>query len=180
LWHSPGWLPAGETWRRWSTRNSYRALGDAVEDKVPKDALVLCHGPPAMTLYIERQWAPLEVVPFEKWLPRVSRGRDCYLAVDFWGAYGDNHKLVLASLYERLACLEPIAVVPNDLNVATLLDYLPPADVMKHIAQSFPAKHVNDANGHPVVMPADLNEPYADIIVLYHINRECVASEPEE
>ena len=175
-WHPFGWLPASRVWNRWSTRQSYRALGDAVLDaNLPSDAMVLCQGPPAMTLYIEREWTPLETVPFQKWLAHIEPGRECYLAVDFWGAYGENHELALAAILERLECLEPIAVVPNDLNLATLLDYLPPADVARRLSGDWGAKHVRDAHGREVVFPADLNQRYADVIVLYHIDRDCLA-----
>ena len=172
LWHPLGWLPGRHLWQRWSTTDSYRALGDAVEEaKLPRDAMVLCLGVPAMTLYIEREWSPIEFVPFQKVLARVSPDRDCYLAVDSWGAYGENHRLALASLRERLSCLEPITVVPNDLNLATLLDYLEPADLEAHLSRERPALHVQE-----VVFPADLNQPYAELIVLYRIDRGCLTA----
>jgi dolichyl-phosphate-mannose-protein mannosyltransferase len=171
-WHPLGWLPSRDVWNRWSTRQSYRALGDAVLDAdLPSDAMVLCQGPPAMTLYIERPWTPLETVPFDLWLTRVDRGRECYLAVDFWGAYGENHQLALRAIRQRLDCLELVAVVPNDLNLPTLLDYLPAAAVADHLSRRWPLKRVDDARGRAVVMPADLDEPFANIIALYRIDR---------
>jgi hypothetical protein len=179
VWHPLGWLPGRHLWQRWSTTSSYRALGDAVEAaELPRQALVLCLGVPAMPLYIERaEWSPIEVVPFQKVLAGVSPDRDCYLAVDFWGAYGENHQFARASLEERLSCLEPIGVgvVPNDLNVATLLDYLEPAALERHLRQEWPALHVADAEGREVVVPADLDQPYAELIVLYRIDRGCLA-----
>jgi hypothetical protein len=179
MWHPFGWLPNQQIWQRWSTHDSYRALGNAVEEiGLPKDAIVLCHGPPAMTLYIEREWTPLETTPFDLWLARVPHDRPCYLAVDFWGAYCENHQFVLASLLKHLQCLEPVAVITNDLNVATLLDYLPPAEVARQVADDWPAKHVQ-IDDHQVVFPADLNEPYANVIVLYRIDRECLADDPQ-
>jgi len=173
--HPFGLLPSRRVWDRWSTRYSYRALGDAVLDaKLPSDAMVLCQGLPAMDLYVERQWTPLEAVPFDRWLPRVAPDRECFLAVDFWGAYGENHQLALASLREHLHCFEPIAVVPNDINLATLLDYLPPAAVARHLANPWPDPQVADRRGRRVVFPARLDEPFAEVIVLYRIDRECV------
>ncbi len=177
LWHPLGWLPARQAWQRWSTTRSYRALGDTIEEaRLPRDALVFCLGVPAMTLYIEREWSPIEVVPFQKVLARVSPGRDCYLAVDFWGAYGENHEFALDSLKQRLHCLEPIAVVPNDLNLATLLDYLEPADLARRLSDDGPPLRVQDADGREVVFPAKLTQPYAEVIVLYRIDRGRLAA----
>lgn len=174
-WRPFGWLPIGGAWNRWSTRQSYRALGDAVrEAQLPADALVLCHGPPAMTLYLDREWAPLEFVPFDLWLPHIDRGRDCYLAADYWGLYAENHQLVRQSISQRIRCLQPLAVVPNDLNLVTLLDYLPAAEVAEHVSLDWPAKHLVDSQGREVIVPADLMERRADIIVLYRIDRECL------
>jgi hypothetical protein len=177
VWHPLGWLPGRPVWQRWSTTRSYRALGDAVEEAgLPRDALVLCLGVPAMTLYVEREWSPIEVVPFQMVLARVVPGRACYLAVDSWGAYGQNHEFALESLRQRLHCLEPVAVVPNDLNVATLLDYLEPAHLARQLSRDAPALHVRDADGREVVFPAELNRPYAEVIVLYRIDRDCLAA----
>ncbi|HWB08267.1 MAG TPA: glycosyltransferase family 39 protein [Pirellulales bacterium] len=177
IWHPLGWLPSRHLWQRWSTTQSYRALGDAIDkDALPTDAMVLCLGVPAMTLYIEREWSPIEVVPFEKVLAGVAHDRDSYLAVDFWGAYGENHQLALESLEQRLECLEPIAAVSNDLNLATLLDYLEPADLARHLSGEWPALRVRDAGGREVVFPARLGEPNAEVIVLYRIDRNCLAA----
>jgi hypothetical protein len=177
VWHPLGWLPGRHLWQRWSTTHSYRALGDAVEEaRLPSDAVVVCLGVPAMTLYVERDWSPIEVVPFQKVLARVPRGRDCYLAVDFWGAYAENHQFALESLKQRLGCLEPIAAVPNDLNLATLLDYLEPADLDSHLSGEWPTLRLRDAGGRELVFPADLDQPYAEVIVLYRIDRDCLAA----
>lgn len=173
--HPFGWLPSRPIWNRWSTRQSYRALGDAVlAADLPSDAMVLCQGPPAMALYIERPWTPLEIVPFDLWLSRFDRHRECYLAVDFWGAYGENHQLALRAIHQRLDCLQPIAVVPNDLNIPTLLDYLPPASAAHHLSRQWPLKQIADTHGREVAMPADLDEPFASVIVLYRIDRDCL------
>ena len=172
IWQPFGWLPSRGAWERWSSRESYRALGDAVlEAKVPTDAVVLCQGSPAMTLYVLREWAPLEIVPFDLWLTHVERGRECYLAVDFWGIYGENHQLALKTILERIDYLEPIAVVNNDLNLPTLLDYLSAAEVAGHVSQSWPTKQIVDSQGRAVAVPAPLDERHADLIVLYRIDR---------
>lgn len=175
VWRPFGWLPSRGAWDRWSARQSYRALGDAVrEAQLRADSLVLCQGPPAMTLYLDREWAPLEFVPFHLWLPRVDRGRDCYLATDFWGLYADNHQLARDSISQRIGCLTPVAVIPNDVNLVTLLDYLQAAEVAEHVSSPWPAKQIVDADGREIIIPADLHERHADIIVLYRIDRDCV------
>lgn len=176
VWHPFGWLPAPGTWSRWSSRQSYRALGDAVSQAgLPKDAVILCQGPPAMTLYLDREWAPLELVPFHLWLPRVDPTLDCYFAVDSWGLYSDNHQLALDSFLTHLECLEPVAQVPNDLNLPTLLDYLPAAEVARHLSANWPPKQIADAHGRKLLVPAPLDERSADLIVLYRIDRNCVS-----
>jgi hypothetical protein len=174
VWHPFGWIPSRGAWSRWSSRQSYRALGDAVSQSgLPEDAVVLCQGPPAMTLYLARQWAPLELVPFQLWLPRIEPARECYLAVDSWGLYAENHQGALASFRQRLECLEPVASVSNDLNLVTLLDYLPAAEVARHISDAWPAKQITDVGGRAVIVPAALGEPNAEVIVLYRIDRNC-------
>ena len=173
--HPFGLVPEKGIWRNWSTCHAYRELGDAVlAADLPSDAMVLCQGLPAMDLYIEREWTPLEAVPFDRWLPRVAPHRPCYLAVDFWGAHGENHGLALASLKSHLDCFAPIAVVPDDLNVATLLDYLPPDAVARRLAQGLPVPDAVDSTGRRIEFPARLDEPFANVIVLYRIDRECL------
>jgi hypothetical protein len=174
IWQPCGWLPSRGAWSRWSTRQSYRALGDAVaQDDLPTDALVLCQGPPAMTLYLNREWAPLEIVPFQLWMARIDRDRACYLAIDSWGMYAENHQLARDAVLERLDCLQPVAVVANDLNLVTLLDYLPAPDVARQVAHSLPPKQVVEAGGRSKVVPAALDEPFESLIVLYRIDRDC-------
>lgn len=178
-WRPFGWIPSQEVWQRWSARHAYRALGDAIlRAGLPADAVVLCQGPPAMTLYLDREWAPLEFLPFELWLPHVDANRDCYLAADFWGLYAENHQMARDSFSKRIGCLRPVAVVPNDLNLMTLLDYLPAAQVAEHLNSAWPVKHRIDPSGRPVTVPADLTEPFADVIVLYRIDRDCVERFP--
>lgn len=175
VWRPFGWIPSRGAWDRWSARQSYRGLGEAVRGAdLPADAVVLCQGPPAMTLYLDREWAPLEFVPFQLWLPHVDRERDCYLAADFWGLYAENHQLAREAMSQRIGCLQPVAVVPNDLNLVTLLDYLPAAEVARHVSRPWPPKQLVAADGRDVVVPADLLERRADVIVLYRIDRDCV------
>lgn len=175
LWRPFGWLPSRGAWQRWSTRQSYRALGEAVRaSDLPADAVVLCQGPPAMPLYLDRQWAPLEFVPFPLWLSHVDATRDCYLAVDFWGMYAENHQLAREAIHQQIGCLKAVVIVPNDLNLVTLLDYMPAAQVAAHVSANWPVKHLIDVDGREAPLPADLHERHADIIVLYRIDRDCV------
>lgn len=174
LAHPFGWLPQPAAWRRQSARQSYRALGDAVLAKTPNDALVICQGLPVMPLYVEREWVPLETRPFTDWLPHVPTDRPCFLAVDFWGAYGEGHAAVWAAIDRHIDCLTPAAVVPNDINLVTLLDYLPPADAARHIATHWPLEGRRTATGQAVVA-ARLGSDYANVIVLYEIDRACIA-----
>lgn len=172
--HPFGLVPSRGVWQHWSTRNSYRALADEVLATVPKDGMVLCQGLPAMELYLEREWTPLEAIPFDRLLSRVPPSRPCYLAVDSWGAYAENHELALASLEAHLPCLTSLAVVPNDLNIATLLDYLPPAAVAQRLARPLPLPVVMDSGNRSLTFPAPLKDQRASVIVLYRIDRDCV------
>jgi dolichyl-phosphate-mannose-protein mannosyltransferase len=176
--HPFGWLPDAAAWQRQSSRQSYRALGDAVLAQTPKNALVICQGLPVMPLYVEREWIPLETQPFTDWLARVSPDRPCYLAVDFWGIYGEGHTAVRAAIDRHTDCLTPVAIVPNDLNLVTLLDYLPAAAVARHISERWPLERRGTTSGQ-VAVPARLGSDHAGIIVLYQIGRECVAARSE-
>lgn len=169
--HPFGWLPTAALWHRWSTRQSYRAFNDAVREHTPPDAHVLCQGMPIMPLYLERRWDSLGHVPFTAWMGHVPADRPCYLAVDSWGIYGEHHEAARHALAEHLDGLQPVAWVENDLNVVTLLDYLPAAGVAQRISRDLPALRWLDRHGRPATVPADLRDAHANLIVLYRIDR---------
>lgn len=169
--HPFGWLPPAAAWQRQSARQSYRALGDAVLAQTPNDAMVICQGLPVMPLYVEREWVPLETRAFTDWLPRIATDRPCFLAVDFWGAYGEGHAAVRAAIDRHIDCLTPVAIVPNDLNLVTLLDYLSPTDAARQVSARWPLERRATGSGQAVVA-ARLGSDYANVIVLYKIDRE--------
>ena len=126
LAHPFGLVPSRALWQRWSTRDSYRALGRLVDEHTPADAMVLCQGLPPMPLYCPRRWLSLDQKPFTEFLPRVPGNVPCYLAVDEWGVYGAGHQDTLHVLRSERGCLETEAWTRNDLNIVTLLDNLSP------------------------------------------------------
>ncbi|HXT58068.1 MAG TPA: phospholipid carrier-dependent glycosyltransferase, partial [Pirellulales bacterium] len=78
--HPFGMVPSAALWRRWSTRESYRSFGLAIDRSTPSGAVVLCQGLPCMALYCPREWRPLDFLPFTELLSRVSADVPCYLA----------------------------------------------------------------------------------------------------
>lgn len=176
LAHPFGWLPTAAHWRRWTTHRSYRALNDAVREHTPNHCHVLCQGMPIMPLYLERRWDSLGHVPFTAWIDRVPRDRPCYLAVDFWGLYGEHHEAARNAIADQLAALEPVAWVDDDLNLVTLLDYLTPAEVARRISRDWPEQRWNDARGRSVVVPAQPRDDFANRIVLYRIRARAIGA----
>ncbi len=172
--HPFGWLPTAAQWRRWTTRHSYRAFSDAVRDHTPADAYVLCQGMPIMPLYLERQWDSLGHVPFTAWIDRVPRDRPCYLAIDFWGLYGEHHEAARRAIAEQLANLDAVAWIEDDLNLATLLDYLPPAEVARRISRDWPRRRFRDGQGRTVIVPAEPRDDHANLIVLYRVKARAI------
>ena len=53
-----------------------------------------------------------------------------------------------------------------------ILEGIRVVEVATHISQPWPAKQLGQGHGRAVVVPAPLGEPYADLIVLYRIDRE--------
>lgn len=169
--HPFGWLPTKELWRRWSTRQSYRAFNDVVIEHTPPDARLLCQGMPIMPLYLSRRWDSLGHVPFTAWIGHLPENHPCYLAVDFWGIYGEHHEAARQAFVEHLDGLRPVGWIENDLNVVTLLDYLPPAQVAERVASEWPALRRSDRTGRAVIIPADPRDQRANLIVLYAVDR---------
>lgn len=169
--HPFGWLPTKELWRRWSTRQSYRAFNDVVIEQTPPDARLLCQGMPSMPLYLSRRWDSLGHVPFTAWLGHVPENGPRFLAVDFWGIYGEHHEAARQAFTEHLDGLRPVGWIENDLNVVTLLDYLPPAEVAERISNGWPTLAWTDRTGRTVIVPAEPRDRHANLIVLYAIDR---------
>ncbi|HJT34765.1 MAG TPA: glycosyltransferase family 39 protein [Pirellulales bacterium] len=169
--HPFGWLPTKELWRRWSTRQAYRAFNKVVREHTPLDAHILCQGMPIMPLYLERRWDSLGHVPFTAWIGHVPENHPCYLAVDFWGIYGEHHEAARQAITEHLDGLRPVGWIENDLNVVTLLDYLPPAQVAERISYEWAALRRSDHARRAVIIPADPRDEHANLIVLYAVDR---------
>ncbi|HEY2838222.1 MAG TPA: hypothetical protein VGJ26_03690, partial [Pirellulales bacterium] len=177
--HPFGLIPSASLWRRWSTHESYRSFGIAIERSTPSDAFVLCQGLPPMPLYCyyPRRWLMLDWLPFTELLPRVPVGRPCYLAVDDWGAHGEGHREALKTLLEKRACLEKVASVPNDLNIVALLDNLSPWEVAAKLSGATAANAARQGGEKTDFLPPALREMGEDVIVLYRVDRACVDSQ---
>jgi hypothetical protein len=175
--HPFGIIPSAELWRRWSTRNSYRALGSLIDDHTPADAEVLCQGLPPMPLYCPRRWVSLDQMPFTDFLSRVPRERPCYLTVDDWGAHGAGHEATLKALRAQRHCLHTIAWTPNDLNIVSLLDNLSPWQAAQKLECTPDIAAIDRRVGQPDFLPPALQEMGDDVIVLYCIDRACIESQ---
>lgn len=173
--HPFGWFPSAALWRRWSTHESYRSFGLAIDDHTPADAFVLCQGLPPMPLYCPREWRALDLLPFTALLDRAPADRPCYLAVDDWGAHAAGHDAARKTLLANRACLDPVVSTPNDLNIVALLDNLSPDEVAEKLAREPPAGEAESAAGANFPPPG-LQEMKPDVIVLYRIDRQCVDS----
>jgi len=173
--HPFGWLPSAALWGRWSTRESYRAFGVAIDDRTPRDAFVLCQALPPMPLYCPREWRALDLLPFTELLPQVPDDRPCFLAVDDWGAHGAGHDAAWKTLLENKSCLQIVARIPNDLNIVALLDNLSPDEVAEKLAGLAAPGAAQPPPGANFLPPA-LQEMKQDVIVLYRIDRGCVDS----
>ncbi|HEV7221854.1 MAG TPA: phospholipid carrier-dependent glycosyltransferase [Pirellulales bacterium] len=175
--HPFGMIPSAALWRRWSTRESYRSFGLAIDRSTPADAVVLCQGLPAMALYCPREWRPLDFLPFTELLSRVSADVPCYLAVDEWGAHGEGHGEALAALLDNRHCLHKVASATNDLNIVALLDNLSPWEVAAKLSGAPAANAAAQAGEKADFFPPALREMGEDVIVLYRVDRACVDSQ---
>ena len=174
--HPFGWVPSGALWRRWSTRESYRSFGLAIDERTPADAVVLCQALPPMPLYCPRRWLSLDRLPFTELLPQVPADRPCFLAVDEWGAHAAGHDSARETLLANRSCLERIASTPNDLNIAALLDNLSPAEVAEKLAREPAIGAAEPPRDGANFLPPALQEMQEDVIVLYRVDRGCVDS----
>lgn len=175
--HPFGLVPSAALWRRWSTRDSYRALGLLVDEQTPADATVLCQGLPPMPLYCPRRWLSLDQRPFTEFLPQSPVERPCYLAVDDWGLHGAGHQDNLKVLRSQRACLHAVAWTRNDLNIVTLLDNLSPWETARKLESQAPDKEVDRRVRQADFLPPALQEMGDDVIVLYRVDRACLQSQ---
>ena len=72
---------------------------------------------------------------------------------------------------EQLACLKLLAVVPNDLNVVTLLDWMSPEEVARKLSRRRPPWKEPLPGGGSIPFPPSIHEPFEDVIALYRIDR---------
>ena len=114
----------------------------------------------------------LEDSSFADALRNTPAETPCYLAVDFWMHEQPRH-VALAAVGANLECLEPAAVIPNDLNIVTLLDWRSPVEVAAKLARPWPRRELADRTGRKLPFPPSLREPYEDVIVVYRIDRGC-------
>lgn len=176
--HPFGLVPSRALWQRWSTRDSYRALGVLADEHTPADAVVLCQGLPPMPLYCPRRWLSMDQKPFTEFLPGVPVDRPCYLAVDEWGVYGAGHQDTLQVLRSERACLRTVAWTRNDLNIVTLLDNLSPWEAARKLESETPAEELDARVRQVDFLPSALQEMKDDVIVLYRVDRACLGEQP--
>lgn len=166
-----GIVPSTGMWSGWTAQHSYQAWGDAVGRETPEQSLILCQTLPTAWLYCPRPFVPVEGQPWVEQLAGVPPDIPCYLAVDFHGLYSPDPERGRRAFSQHLHRLEPVAVVPNDLRLTTLLDYLPPQQVALHVQRHDARLTLNDRHGRAVVVPPPLDQPFENIIVLYRVHR---------
>lgn len=173
-----GVIPSKSLWGKITTRRSYRELGDITDRITPEDAVVLLKTSPAAWPYAVRSQVLLERESIVEAAARVPAGRPVYVALDYQ-AVEQPRRDGAESLNANLACLTPEAVVPNDLNLISLLDHLTPWEA----AGSFRAgrrsgKTARTADGRELPVPTELGSSFEDVIVLYRVDRACVREKP--
>ena len=160
-------FPSRGIWDRWTTRHSYRAAGEAILEHTDVDAIVLCQTQLAMFSYCPRTPVVAEDHSFQTLFEGFPRERSCYLIVDFSWIHSTRESEALQGLLNYSENLTPVAIIPNDLCMVTLLDFLPPADAAAKVADELPPYLLGPNHQFPV--PPAIAAPFQDVIVLYRV-----------
>ena len=164
VWQPFGFWPSQAMWNRWETGGSYRRVAAAIQKHTSPTAVILCQGQPNLAVYCPREHYLLADRDFRETLTQIDVTRECFLLVDFLivNQPGSPARRALESVR---GSLQPVAVLPNEMNVATLLNFVSPAQLVKKIAvrPGVPSKHPE--------LPSPITRGAADTIVLYRIRR---------
>ena len=163
-----GFWPSEALWNRWDTRGSYRRVEAAIQEHTSRAAVVLCQGQPNLAVYCPREYYLLADRDFRETLAQIDVGRECFLLVDFLvvNQPGSPARRALESVRDSL---EPVVVIPNDLNLVTLLNFVSPRQLAEKL------KVRPESSSKSPGLPPPLAEAKADTIILYRIRRNRVA-----
>jgi 4-amino-4-deoxy-L-arabinose transferase-like glycosyltransferase len=159
--------PSQGIWERWATRQSYRAAGEEILEHTDADAIVLCQTQLAMCAYCPRTPVVVEDHSFQTLFEGFPLERSCYLVVDFGWIHSTRESEALQGLLDYSENLTPLAIIPNDLCMVTLLDFLPPAEAAAKVADDLPLYQLGPNHQFPV--PPPIAAPFRDVIVLYRV-----------
>jgi hypothetical protein len=157
--------PSPGIWGRWTTRASYRAAREQILEYTDADAIIFCQTQLAMYCYCPRTAVVTEDHSYRTLFEGYPRDRTCYLAVDFSWIHDTPNSEALRGILDHLDELTPVAVIPNDLCIVTLLDFLPPSEAAAKLAADLPSYRVGPEGRFP--LPPPLSAPYEDVIILY-------------
>jgi hypothetical protein len=160
-------FPSRGIWDRWTTQHSYRAAGQAILEHTDADAIVLCQTQLAMFAYCPRTPVVAEDHSFQTLFEGFPPERSCYLIVDFSWIHNTPDNEALQGLLDYSENLAPVAVIPNDLCLVTLLDFLTPAEAAAKVAAELPSYKLGPNHEFPV--PPPISAPFQDVIVLYRV-----------
>jgi 4-amino-4-deoxy-L-arabinose transferase-like glycosyltransferase len=160
-------FPSRGIWDRWTSRQSYRAAGQAILENTDADAIVLCQTQLAIFAYCPRTPVVTEDHSFQTHFEGFPQERSCYLIVDFSWIHNTRESEALQGLLDYSDNLTPVAIVPNDLCMVTLLDFLPPAEAAAKVADQLPLYQLGPNHQFPV--PPPIAAPFQDVIVLYRV-----------
>lgn len=161
--------PSQGVWNRWISRASYRAAGQASLQNTNADAIVICQSQLLMVSYCPRAALVAETDSFAKRLKSVPENRDCYLLVDHFWIHQETAARARQGLLDHASELTPVAIIPNDLNIVTLLDQISqPKQIAEKLAESLPM-YTLPGTEPAFPAPPPLSAPFQDVIVLYRV-----------
>jgi 4-amino-4-deoxy-L-arabinose transferase-like glycosyltransferase len=161
--------PRQGVWNRWISRESYRATGQAILQHTNADSIVICQTQLAMVSYCPRFPLVAETDSFATLLKDFPEGRDCYLVVDYCWIHQETGTRAKQGLRDQARELIPLAIIPNDLNIVTLLDQISqPRQIAEKLAGSLPM-YTLPGTDPALPAPPPLSAPFQDVIVLYRV-----------
>ena len=102
--------------------------------------------------------------PSRETLAQIDVARECFLLVDFL-VVNQPDSPARRALEAVGGSLQPIAVLPNELNVVTLLNFVSPSQLVEKF------EVLPRVANKPSQLPLPITQGAADTIVLYRIRR---------
>ena len=164
IWQPFGFWPSPAMWERWETGGSYRRVAAVIQEHTSPNAVILCQGQPNLAVYCPREYYLLPDRDFRETLAQIDVARECFLLVDFL-VVNQPDSPARRALEAVGGSLQPVAVLPNELNVVTLLNFVSPSQLVEKfgVLPQVRSKYSG--------LPPPITEGAADTIVLYRIRR---------